>query len=216
MLVILSGKALMRSDPTSRVGRNGESRFRRSEFGQGTWWKMLRYSALHATLTFTLVLVLSACSGDPGTGPVEVKWDRDACARCNMVLSDRRHAAQIRYQPTDGSRGQLKKFDDLGCAVLWLDQQPWRDQAGVEVWVKDHDNGSWINARAAHYKPGSLTPMQYGLAAQSHAEPGTLVFAKAREHIYAVEARFNVHGGNLDHAHTSPPASGETPPARAQ
>ena len=179
-------------------------------------WNSAAYSTLRSTAVAALLFVLSACSGDPGTGPAEVKWDRDTCARCNMVLSDRRHAAQVRYRPADGSRGQLKKFDDLGCAVLWLDQQPWREQSGVEIWVNDSHSGEWIDARSAHYKPGSLTPMQYGLGAQPKAGPGTLDFTQAREHIYEVERRFNVHGGNLDHANTAPPALPNTSPTREQ
>lgn len=150
-------------------------------------------------------LLLAACSGDPGTGPVEVKWDRDACARCNMVLSDRQHAAQVRRPAGDGTRGLVKKFDDLGCAILWLDQQPWRDEAGVEVWVSDHRSGEWLDARRAFYVTGRLTPMQYGLGAQADAAAGTLDFTQARERVYEVERRFNVHGGNL--AHPDPTAS---------
>lgn len=152
--------------------------------------------------------MLAACSGDPGTGPVEVKWDRDVCTRCNMVLSDRQHAAQVRYAPTDGSRGRVNRFDDLGCAVLWLDQQPWRDQSGVEFWVTDHRDGSWIDARGAWYVTGRLTPMQYGLGAQAEPAPGAIDFAGASKHIYEVERRFNVHGGNLEHADKAPLPSG--------
>lgn len=149
-------------------------------------------------------MLLTACSGDPGTGPVEVKWDRDTCTRCNMVLSDRQHSAQVRYTPADGARSQVKKFDDLGCAVLWLDQQPWRAEAGVEVWVTDQHSGQWIDARKAHYSSGKLTPMQYGLGAQAEAGPGTLDFGAAREHIHRVEQTFNIHGGNLDHPNAAP------------
>jgi hypothetical protein len=122
-----------------------------------------------------------------------------------MVLSDRRHAAQVRYTPADGSRGQVRKFDDLGCAVLWLDQQPWRDAGGVEIWVNDHLDGQWLDAHGAFYVTGRLTPMQYGLGAQTAPTPGALDFAQARQHIYAIEQTFNIHGGNLDHAdHGSP------------
>jgi len=184
---------------TFPVGRNSESAFRRTGRRRNTWRNTLRYSAL--------LLLLTACSGDPGTGPVDVKWDRDSCARCNMVLSDRQHAAQVRYTPADGSRGQVKKFDDLGCAVLWLDQQSWADVAGIELWVADHRDGHWLDARKAHYLTGQLTPMQYGLGAQSDPAPGTIDFAAASEHIYEVERTLNVHGGNLDHTGPATPAA---------
>ena len=159
---------------------------------------VVRFSVL------TIASLLTACSGDPGTGPGDVKWDRDVCTRCNMVLSDRQHSAQVRHTPADGRLSQVKKFDDLGCAVLWLDQQPWRDDAGVELWVTDQHNGAWIDARTAHYVTGKQTPMQYGLGAQTQAGAGTLDFSAAREHVYRVEQQFNVHGGNLEHR--EPPA----------
>ena len=148
-----------------------------------------------------LITLLAGCSGDPGTGPVEVKWDRDVCARCNMVLSDRRHAAQVRYSPA-GQRSQVRLFDDLGCAVLWLDKQPWGDDPTVEVWVNDHQDGSWIDARSARYLPGQITPMEYGLGAQPALDDDaeTLSFEQARSHIAQIEQRFNVHGVHLEQA----------------
>lgn len=145
------------------------------------------------------LIALSGCSGDPGTGPVEIKWDRDVCKRCNMVLSDRNHAAQIRFQNAD-TRQTVWKFDDLGCALLWLDKQPWRDDPGVEIWVSEHASGNWIDARTAHYVPGQLTPMEYGLGAQTEPTADTLSFAQARSHIAQIERRFNAHGTHLEQA----------------
>ena len=95
----------------------------------------------------SILILLAACSGDPKSGPVEVKWDRDVCQRCNMVLSDRFHAAQIRHTPPNEA-SQVRLFDDLGCALLWLDQQPGNAGAKVEIWVTDHRNGEWIEARS--------------------------------------------------------------------
>ncbi|WP_275099924.1 nitrous oxide reductase accessory protein NosL [Sedimenticola hydrogenitrophicus] len=150
------------------------------------------------TLLFAglLTLLVSACSGDPGTGPGEVKWDRDACERCRMVLSDRNHAAQIRYFPADKKRSKLMKFDDIGCAVIWLEDKPWKDDQKTQIWVTDI-NGGWIDARNATYVKGDLTPMEYGLGAQSQPVSGGLDFAQAKAHIFAVEERFNIHGVDL-------------------
>ena len=152
---------------------------------------------LKRLLPLLLLLALLGCSGDPGTGPVEVKWDRDACERCRMVLSDRQHSAEIRYYPAGKSRSTVAKFDDIGCASLWLDEQPFRDDPRTEIWVTDHRSGDWIDARTATYVSGKLTPMEYGLGAQRDAVEGGLSFAQARERFAQVEERFNIHGVHL-------------------
>ena len=76
-------------------------------------------------LSIAMLLLLSACSKTPETGPVEVKWDRDACERCRMVLSDRNFAAEVR----GGEKGEIFKFDELGCALHWLEEQDWKNDS---------------------------------------------------------------------------------------
>lgn len=153
------------------------------------------FLALFFALLFAL---LAGCGGDPGTGPVEVTWDRDPCTRCGMVLSDRGHAAQVRILGAEG-RGAVEVFDDLGCAVVWLDSEGLADEA-VELWVADHRAGGWLDAFSAHYVLGNPTPMQYGVSARASAGPDTIDFEAAREHILRVERETNIHGGNLDDA----------------
>ena len=149
---------------------------------------------LKALLTALLLLLLSGC-GDPGTGPVEVKWDRDACERCRMVLSDRYHSAQVRYSPRD-QRSRVYKFDDIGCAVIWLQGKSWKDDPTTEIWVNDHRTGEWIDARKATYIKGHRTSMEYGLGAQPEAVPDGLNFEQAIKHIFEVEERFNTHSSH--------------------
>ncbi len=161
----------------------GSFLFRSSHFGMPS---MLRLKAL--LLAFGVGLLLSACSGDPGTGPAEVHWDRDSCDRCRMVLSDHYHAAQVRHTDAEG-RSQVWRFDDLGCAVIWLEGQSWRDDPAVEIWVTDRNSGEWIDARKATYVEGDHTPMAYGLGALMR--DGKIDFAAARAHIHEVEARYN-------------------------
>jgi len=141
-------------------------------------------------LIAALLLLLAGCSGDAGTGPVEVKWDRDVCERCRMVLSDRLYSAQIRGA-AEGQKTKVYRFDDIGCAVLWLEQQPWRDDPRTEIWVNDYRTGAWIDARTAYYVRERITPMAYGLGAQTDPLPGALNYAAAVEHIHIVEQRFN-------------------------
>ena len=150
-----------------------------------------------------VLLLLGGCSGEPDTGPGKVRWDREVCVRCAMAVSDHNYAAQVRGGPA-GQKSKLYKFDDIGCAVIWLDQQPWKDNPKTEVWVTDYRNGDWIDARKAWYVEGKITPMGYGLGATPEKEPGALNFAQARKHIYDVEEQTHTHRGD-EHQH---PATG--------
>ena len=144
-----------------------------------------------------VVMLLGACGSDPDSGPAEVKWDRSACERCRMVLSDHRFAAQVRFLPEGKKRSSVAQFDDIGCAILWLQDKPWRDDPQTQIWVTDHLTGDWIDARTANYVRGQLTPMEYGLGAQRDSYPEALDFARAAAHVLEVEQRFNLHGVHL-------------------
>lgn len=156
-----------------------------------------------ARLFFLCLLVLligqlTGCSGPPNSGPGEVIWDRSACERCRMVLSDHGHAAQIRVFPADKKRSRLLQFDDIGCAVIWLEDNPsWKDDPKTEIWVADRVGHGWLDARKAIYVKGDVTPMEYGLGAQASAVAGGLDFPQAMAHIIEVEKRFNLHGVDL-------------------
>lgn len=153
---------------------------------------------LIAAVALLTAVLLPGCSNDPGTGPAEVKWDRVTCERCRMVLSDRHYSAEIRVHP-EGKRSKVYFFDDIGCAVLWLEGagKRWADDPRTEIWVKDHRSGEWIDARTATYVEGKLTPMEYGLGAQSDPDPNGMDFAAAIQRIHEVEERFNAHGVQL-------------------
>ena len=145
-----------------------------------------------------VVLFLSACGNDKQTGAVDVKWDRDACERCQMMLSERNFSAQVRFFP-EGKRSKVYKFDDMGCAVLWLDTQPYKDDPKTEVWVNNYLTNDWVNAKKAWFTRGLTTPMNYGLGAQPEQVEGALNYEQAVKHIYEVEKKLNIHGGNLEH-----------------
>lgn len=144
-------------------------------------------------LVVVLTLLLCACGGGPGQGPVEAKWDRDACEHCGMVLSDRLHSAQVRV-PTPDGRSRVYRFDDIGCALIWLEERAERDDPTSEIWVNDWRTGDWIDARTATYLRGQVTPTECGLGAQPEPAPDGLDFAQAKAHIFDVEAHSNVHG----------------------
>jgi nitrous oxide reductase accessory protein NosL len=156
----------------------------------------MRVSRLLLLCTCLPVLLFAGCAEQQSSGPSAVKWDRDTCARCRMVLSDRDYAAQVRYSP-DARRTRVALFDDIGCAILWLEDKPWRDAPQTEIWVVDELTGNWIDAREATYVPGRITPMEYGLGARAASAAGGLNFAEAKRHVIEVEQRFDRHGLHL-------------------
>lgn len=153
---------------------------------------------IRALFILSLIVLLSAC-GDEQTGPADVKWDRDACERCQMMLSDRDFSAQVRTFP-EGKRSRVYKFDDLGCAVLWLDTKQFKNDPKTQIWVNDFKTKNWIDARQAWYVKDLTTPMNYGLGAQINKVDGALNFDEAVIQINEVEEKLNIHGGNLEHS----------------
>jgi nitrous oxide reductase accessory protein NosL len=143
--------------------------------------------ALAAGFALTpLAALLAACGhGNLPEGMVEIKWDRDTCTRCRMVLSDRRFAAQLRGGPQDASF----KFDDIGCAAIWLAAQPWGRDPATRIWVADvasrGDSVRWLDARRAQYVGGKSSPMGYDFGAVALAQPGSVDFDTMREHVMA-------------------------------
>ena len=139
---------------------------------------------------------LAACSGGPDTGPGKVRWDQVSCERCIMSISDRHFSAQVRGGPADG-KSRLYFFDDFGCAVLWLQDQPWRDDPPTEVWVTDADTGRWVDARAAGFETGFITPMDFGLGAREKSpdDQELLSYEQAVQTVLEFEANHRRTGG---------------------
>ena len=124
----------------------------------------MRRRALASTGFAWMLLALAGCASDPETGPVEVKWDRDVCERCQMAIGDRRFAVQVRE-----ADGALHLFDDLGCSLLWLTANSSVPVASAgskaRIWVRDHTGDRWLDAAEARFSPGHPSPMGFGFAA---------------------------------------------------
>ena len=112
-------------------------------------------------LSLLFVLNFTGCEKKDKTKPVKMHWDRDMCERCDMAISERKYAVQV----IDPKTGKHYLFDDIGCAVLWMDEYkiPWRDKA--IIWITDAKTGEWIDAKKALYTDDRITPMAYGIAA---------------------------------------------------
>ena len=114
-------------------------------------------------LLLLVTLFFTACNKKNSNGIEAIHWDRDVCQRCKMVVSERKYAAEI----VNPNTGKVYKFDDIGCAVMWLKEEhiPWADKA--KIWVTDAKSGKWLDAKSAKYTDDSITPMAYGISAFS-------------------------------------------------
>jgi nitrous oxide reductase accessory protein NosL len=113
--------------------------------------------------TFFFLFGFSGCEKKSIGEVARMHWDRDMCERCKMAISERKFAAQI----IDPKTGKVYKFDEIGCAVLWMDETGilWKKEA--IIWINDAKTGEWIDARKAKYTYGAITPMAFGFAAYS-------------------------------------------------
>jgi len=146
------------------------------------------------------VLALAGCWGGEKSGPEDIHWDRDVCELCKMFISDPRFAAEVR----GGDKKKIYKFDDIGCAINWLNDQHWAGDETAEIWAAEatstRDKMVWLNAREARYVKGELTPMNYGYSAVAPSQAGeqvgidfvaltTKILADAPNHICKVPER---------------------------
>lgn len=120
-----------------------------------------------------LAPMLGGC-GDEGTGPVAVKWGKEYCDYCGMIVDDPRFAAQVR----GGPKHKVWKFDDLGDGVLWLARQSFADDPAVEFWVGDYQKGVWLDGRTASYLQGPKSPMAHNIGALPAPQANTMTFAQ--------------------------------------
>lgn len=107
-----------------------------------------------------------------------------------MAVSDHNFAAQVRGGPAE-RRTKVYFFDDLGCAVLWLDEQEWKDDPRTEMWVTDYRDGTWLNAVEAYYDEGHITPMDFSVGARPDSVAGSLNFEEAVDLIYYREEKYH-------------------------
>jgi len=112
-------------------------------------------------------------------GSVPVAWDREACARCRMLVSDPHFAAQL--QTTDG---RVLVFDDPGGLLLYVHE---RELDVHAVWFHHLREDRWIARDAVGFVPAEPTPMNYGLGAVDRGA-GALDVAAALEQALAREA----------------------------
>lgn len=140
-----------------------------------------------------------ACSPDPARGPGKIIWDRDGCEYCRMTISDRRFATQVRTAQDH----KLHRFDDLGCALLFLDQLRQHDsvletksdaELFEEIWVRDMQGADWKSAAEMGFHDAYTTPMGYGYAPAGAPSAETLTLMQVWERVRAKENERRHHG----------------------
>jgi len=110
---------------------------------------------------FLLTFNFLGCEKKADTGVHPVHYDRDMCARCAMVVSDRKNSVQM----VDPKTSKSYMFDDIGCMILWVKQEHPELKDRTAVWVTAVNSGKWIDAKTAFYTTGNVTPMAFGFSA---------------------------------------------------
>ena len=137
-------------------------------------------------ITFILTIT-NACDSKPKGSVEKMHWDRDMCERCKMAISERKYAVEA----IDMKKNKTYKFDDIGCAVLWLKENKIPLNNNIKLWITDAKTGKWIDAKSAIYTDDSITPMAYGFAAYTKKtlpkNHHTVDFKSVEKKIFVIE-----------------------------
>lgn len=119
-----------------------------------------------------LILIHGCVEGE--IRPEDPLWEREGCAHCRMVLSEKRFAVQ-RILPD----GQVHYYDDIVCAMKH--NHP-HDEG--KLYVRPDGGDDWVPAEAATYESGLRTPMNSGFGAVKSGGPVKFqeILHKYKEH----------------------------------
>jgi nitrous oxide reductase accessory protein NosL len=110
-------------------------------------------------LILALAVVASACATAEASGPPDIKYGRDICIQCGMIVSEAKFAAA--YTTPDGEK---LAFDDTGDLLLY--QRSTGDPIDpLEAWVHDYETEEWVTVADAFFVPTEsvTTPMGHGI-----------------------------------------------------
>lgn len=89
----------------------------------------------------------------------EIKKDKTIiCSDCGMMVKNPLTSAQV-VTPS----GRTYFFDDVGCMVRWVDQQSFKDDVKMYVFVPECS--CYIDPYTAWYVRDGITPIGYGVVA---------------------------------------------------
>jgi len=111
------------------------------------------------------------------SGPVDVVWDREACAYCRMHVGEPGFAAQVQLED-----GRVWFYDDPGCLFLHLDSTEPHVHA---IYFHHSAEDRWLTADQVAFRSVPRSPMGFGLAAVDRGGGDTLDFEEARRKVLA-------------------------------
>ena len=107
------------------------------------------------------LVLLAGCSRQTADKAPNIRYGKDACAECRMIIGEKKCAAAL-----IGTDGESVKFDDIGCMKAYLQKNA---MTAKYAWVHDYQSDEWIDQRKAVFVRSEylVTPMGYGIAAFS-------------------------------------------------
>ncbi|MFN4218307.1 MAG: nitrous oxide reductase accessory protein NosL [Candidatus Bipolaricaulia bacterium] len=115
---------------------------------------------------FLVVLFVASLSGCQSSQerPPQIRYGRDVCAQCGMIISEARFAAAYITK-----RGDWRLFDDIGDMLGFYKVH---GEAVAVFWVHDYEREEWLKAAGAFFVKSSAlhTPMGHGIVALSSRE----------------------------------------------
>lgn len=117
------------------------------------------------------------CRSESPIGPPTVKYGRDQCAECGMIINEERSACALLVDA--GGVPETLLFDDIGDMFDYERKHP-----GLRVrarYVHDHTDRAWIAAEGAVYLVGTTvqTPMGSGIVALADRGRAEVVFKES-------------------------------------
>lgn len=113
---------------------------------------------------FLGIFALASCGERDLSKPPKIRYGRDVCAECRMIIDDERFACAAVL-----ADGHFLKFDDIGCLAA---QEKELNDRMLRAWVRDAGTGGWIEKEKALFVHSRdlVTPMGYGFAAFTASE----------------------------------------------
>jgi len=114
-------------------------------------------------------------------GPVEPRWDHERCARCSMLISEPRFAAQLQRDD-----GRVLHYDDPGCLLLHEGEERGALADAHAVWFHHASEPRWLSLGEVGFVPVANTPMDFGFGAVDRTDrAGALAVDVTEERIRA-------------------------------